>query len=126
MKPRTLLLGIMPAIVMSCQPAFAQDPTPSPWSIATYWDFRTKESSIVVLRKIGPLEKPFGTSLTLDIEGFAGSNVAGDAVVGVAVSGTFPVAKNLDFKIGAGTTWQPGQQLNSAGFGLLLGVSYRF
>jgi hypothetical protein len=98
----------------------------SPWSIAVFSDFRTKESSIVVLRKIGPLEKPFGSNLTLDIEGFAGSNVAGEAVVGVAVSNTFAVAKNLDFKLGLGTTWQPGQQFNRAGIGLLLGISYRF
>lgn len=118
---RTLLTAV--ALMSFAVPVVAQQ---SPWSIATYFDFRTKESSVVVLRKIGPIEKPFGTNLTLDLEGFAGSNVAGDAVVGVAVSGTFPIAKNLDFKVGAGTTWQPGQQFRDAGFGLLLGVSYRF
>lgn len=106
--------------------AIQEEPPVSPWSIATYYDFRTKDNSVVVLRKIGPLVDPLGLKVTLDIEGFAGANTAGDAVVGVAVSGTFPIAKNLDFKAGLGTTWKPGESFQHAGLGLLVGLSYRF
>lgn len=104
-----------------------QGPNPtSPWSIAFYADFRTHESSAVILRRIGPLERLFGSNLSLDVEAFAGSNTAGEAVVGIALSKTINVAKQLDFKIGGGTTWQPTAKLKDAGFGLLLGFSYRF
>lgn len=128
MKARTLMLGIVMMLSLSsfASLATAQEPQPSPWSIAAYSDFRTKETSVVVLRRIGPLEKPFGLKVDLDIEAFAGSNMAGDSVVGVAATYTFGLAKNLDFKIGPATTWQPGQKFRDAGIGLILGVSYRF
>lgn len=123
---RKLLIPFIATIAfLAPAPAQSQD-QPSVWSVAYYADFRTHENSAVVLRRIGSLDQPLGLKCSFDIEGFAGSNMAGDLVAGVAISKFFPVAKNVDFKLGLGTTWQPGQQFKDAGVGLLIGLAYRF
>ncbi len=119
---KKLFLPTLAVLALSAT-TLAQD---NNWGISVYKDFRTHETSVVVLRRIGPLEKPFGLNVNFDIDAFAGTNMSGDAVVGAAVSYTFPLARNLDVKLGLGTTWQPGQQFRAAGVGALVGFTYRF
>lgn len=120
MKLKTLLL---PALLAIAAIAPAQDPTPQPWSIAAVWDFRTKTSSAVILRSIGKIEQPLGFKFDLDLDAFAGSDIDSNVTGGIAISKTFPAARNVDFKFGLAIS---ATQNKPVGAGLLLGLTYRF
>lgn len=93
------------------------------WSIAAVWDFRTHTSSAVALRNIGTVDRPFGLGFNLDVDGFAGADMESNITGGVAIGHTFPVARNVDFKVGLAIS---ATQNKPTGAGLLLGLTYRF
>lgn len=112
-------LLVLLCLALSCI-GFSQD---HQWSIAAYWDARTKTTNAVVLRRIGIVEKPFGLKFDLEVDGFAGSDMDSNLLAGVSIGKTFPVAQNADFKFGLGVSTQ---QNKPSGIGLILGLAWRF
>ncbi len=100
----------------------------SPWSFAVYYDFRDRESSAVVLRRIGQITQPFHWKVNLDLDVFAGSNFSGQAISGTAVGLTYSVSKELDLKLSLASTinFAEPAMFKNVGLGVILGATYRF
>lgn len=111
-------LMLIAALLGASLTAMAQE-----WSLAGYWDVRSKATNVVVLRRIGLIEKPFGSSFDLEVDGFAGSDMDTNLVAGVSLGKTFSVAQNVDFKVAIAVATQESKP---TGAGLILGVTIRF
>ncbi len=121
-QPGDTMKKLLPLIALSAMSGatLAQE---SPWSIAAYWDARTKTTNAVVLRQIGTIRRPFGASFNLQVEGFVGSDIESNLVGGFALTNDFKVAENVDFKFGLAISTQ---QDKPSGAGLILGLTVRF
>lgn len=122
LKPYLLGIVVMLGFISSCNLAYAQE-SPKPWTLCVYWDARSKSTNYVILTKIGEVKRPLGLGFDLEIDAFAGSDAYANLVGGVSIGKTFPVAQNVDFKLGLGVSTQQGKP---TGAGLLIGLTYRF
>ena len=112
---------LLPLIALSAMSGMSLAQTD--WSLACYWDARTKTTNAVVLRQIGTIKRPFGAQFDLEVDGFVGSDALSNIVGGISIGKTFPIAANVDFKFGLAISTQ---QSKPSGAGLLVGLTVRF
>lgn len=116
MKKILLTLAIMPSLVAA-------------QSIAVVYDFKAKAASpVAIAYETRVVDDLFGAHwLDLDLVAFAGvsgrRNAPTRGIVGAAIAWKYPIAQNVDFRIGVAGRLESGVPVAT---GILVGLGVRF